>query len=70
MSYYIDKKYGIPIKEISCPGCGQKYGHHNTNVDLNTEECSSCAKERGGDLNLVSSKYFIESILGIKQLNK
>ena len=66
MCYNIDKKYGVPVEHISCPGCGQKYGHHNTKVDLNSQECSSCAKERGGELNLVSAKDFIENILEIK----
>lgn len=66
MIYNIDKKYGVPLEEISCPGCGQKYGHHNTKVDLNTQECSSCAKERGVKLNLVTVQYFIETILEIK----
>jgi len=31
----------------SCPGCGQKYGHHNTKVDKISEECSSCVKKAG-----------------------
>lgn len=68
MCYDIDKKYGVPVKEISCPGCGQKYGHHNTKVDVNTQECSSCAKEFHDKktLNLISAKEFIENNLGIK----
>lgn len=66
----IDKIYGIPTKEISCPGCGQKYGHHNTKVDINTQECSSCAKDRGEELKLVNAKYFIETILEIKPIGK
>lgn len=64
MMYYIDKKYGVPVEEISCPGCGQKYGHHNTKVDLNSQECSSCAKERGEPVELITAKEFIEKILG------
>lgn len=66
MCYDIDKKYGVPVENISCPGCGQKYGHHNTKVDVNTEECSKCAKDRGGELNLVTAKEFIEETLEIK----
>ncbi len=63
--YNIDKKYGIPVKEISCPGCGRKYGHHNTKVDVNSEECSSCVKEFGyEDVEFVTAKEFIETILG------
>lgn len=67
--YYIDKKYGVPVEQISCPGCGQKYGHHNTKVDLNSQECSTCAKERGEPVELVSAKIFIEDILDIKPFN-
>ena len=32
--YNTDKIYGVPIEEIGCPGCGRKYGHHKTKVDL------------------------------------
>ena len=65
--YDIDKKYGIPIKEISCPGCGRKYGHHKTKVDLNSEECSSCCKQYNREnVELVEAKYFIEEILEYK----
>lgn len=66
--YNIDKTYLVPVEEISCPGCGQKYGHHNTKVDIHSEECSSCAKEfrNEKDIELVSAKDFIENILEIK----
>ena len=67
--YNIDKIYLIPVEEISCPGCGRKYGHHNTKVDIISEECSSCVKTFGyEDTDLVDSKYFIEVILGIKRI--
>jgi len=65
--YNIDKIYGIPVEEISCPGCGQRYGHHNTKVDINSEECSSCAKRFGyTPIELVSAKEFIEDYLDYK----
>lgn len=65
MSYRIDSKYGIPVEEISCPGCGQKYGHHNTKVDKISQECSTCVKKFGyKEVELVESKEFIEKILG------
>ena len=38
----IDKDWGVPLKYISCPGCGQKYGHHNTKACENCQECSTC----------------------------
>jgi hypothetical protein len=64
--YNIDKIYGVPVEEISCPGCGRKYGHHKTKVDINSQECSSCVKIFGyTDVKLVDAKYFIEKILGI-----
>jgi hypothetical protein len=61
MNNIIDKKYGMPVEEISCPCCGRKYGHHKTKVDINSEECSKCAT---GNVELFTSKYFIETILG------
>ena len=65
--YSIDNKYRVPLEEISCPGCGRKYGHHKTKVDTISQECSSCVKEfKYKEYNLVSSKEFIEDILGIK----
>ena len=66
--YNIDSKYSIPVEEISCPGCGRRYGHHRTKVDILSQECSKCAKERGGEMDLVDSTYFIEEILEIKPL--
>lgn len=66
--YNIDKVYLVPVEEISCPGCGRRYGHHNTKVDLISEECSSCVKQFGyEEIELVDSKHFIEEILGIKR---
>lgn len=59
-----DKEYLVPKKMISCPGCGQRYGHHNTKVDLNSEECSSCCKLFGRkDTNYVDAKVFIEEYI-------
>jgi len=61
----IDKKYGVPVKEISCPACGQKYGHHNTKVDKISEECSKCAKKfEYKNIKLVSAEDFIQKTLG------
>jgi hypothetical protein len=64
----IDKSYLVPIEEISCPGCGQR--HHNTKVDIESQECSACAKEfrKENELQLVTSEYFIENVLGYKKI--
>ena len=63
--YVIDKKYGIPVDEISCPGCGRKYGHHKTMVDINSQECSKCTSDFNREnVELVTAEYFIETILG------
>ena len=67
--YNTDKIYGVPIEEIGCPGCGRKYGHHKTKVDLNSQECCSCSKDYT-DVELVDAKYYIETILGYKPLNQ
>lgn len=40
--YNIDKKYRIPVEEISCPGCGRKYGHHKTKVDTKSRVLFLC----------------------------
>lgn len=61
----MNKKYGVPNKEISCPSCGQVYGHHNTKVDINSEECSKCATDMAFEnIKLVSATEFIEKYLG------
>lgn len=59
--YDIIEKYGLPRKYVSCPGCGRVYGHHNTKVDINSEECSSCVKERGAEAEaeFVDAEKFI-----------
>lgn len=65
--YNIDDKYRVPIEEISCPGCGRKYGHHKTKVDTISQECSKCVSDfRYKEFNLVSAKEFIEEILQFK----
>lgn len=68
----LDKLYRIPSKEISCPGCGQKYGHHNTSVCPDCQECSKCCVDSKRALqldscnkeNYMSAKKYIEEILG------
>ena len=63
----IDKKYGVPIENISCPGCGKKYGYYNRKVDINSEECSKCAYDfKRKNIKLVEAEYFIEKILEYK----
>ena len=66
----IDNKYKIPIEEILCPGCGLRYGHHNTQVDLISQECSKCCKDQGyEEIKLASATYFVEQILGYLPIN-
>jgi len=60
--YDIIEKYGMPREHVSCPGCGQVYGHHNTKVCKNCEECSLCCMCKTP--NLVKAEQFIkENIL-------
>lgn len=61
----IDKKYQIPVAYISCPGCGKRYGHHNTKVDSIIQECSTCVKDQGKDkdANYLQADVFIENIV-------
>lgn len=68
--YNIDKTYGVPIEEISCPGCGEKYGHHNTTVDVTSGECSDCVKTIGYEyVELVNAEYYIKEVLGYSKNN-
>lgn len=64
--YQIDKVYGVPLGYISCPSCGQRYGHHNTKVDVFSEECSSCVKNssRTDAVEFVTADVFIQRCLG------
>lgn len=56
-------KYGVPRKYVSCPGCGQIYGHHNTEVCENCEECDRYC--RCNNKKMVNAKEFINTILAI-----
>jgi hypothetical protein len=50
----------LSCKEGKCPGCGLEYGHHNTKVDINSQECSSCVnKFKYKDVKLVSAEEFL-----------
>lgn len=57
----IAKKYGVPRKYVSCPGCGQMYGHHNTKVCSYCEECSKCCSCKTKE-NHISAEEFIPTI--------
>lgn len=63
----ISKKWEMPKEEVSCPSCGYEYGHHRTQVDSISEECSTCAKKSGyKKINLMSATEFINKyVLGI-----
>ena len=43
----IIEKWGLPRDIVSCPACGQLYGHHKTKVCKMCEECGPCCKKRG-----------------------
>lgn len=38
----IEDRYGLPKEYLTCPSCGFLYGHNNSKVCLNCEECSFC----------------------------
>lgn len=60
----INKKYGVPNKMVSCPGCGLVYGHHNTKVDTISQECSTCVKAfKYPEVNLIKAEEFIKILL-------
>jgi len=56
----VDKQYGIPVEDMSCPSCGRKYGHHNTRVCTYCEECSSCCTCKGR--KVISVEEFMKSL--------
>jgi hypothetical protein len=54
---------GIPfddVDELSCPSCGQLYGHHGTKVCTDTYECSACVNQT--ILQSMSQKEFFSDI--------
>lgn len=58
--YDIVEEYGMPRKDISCPGCGRVYGAYNRRVCINCEECSKCCN--CGDSGFVSASQFIKHL--------
>lgn len=61
--YDIIEKYGLPRKYVSCPGCGQLYGHHNTKGCLNCAECSKCCRCSDDEKDIRPLEEFMEIIL-------
>lgn len=62
----IDKEYGLPIEEISCPSCGRSYKQKKI-ICRTCQECKTCCKK--GNLctspNYVPARTIIEmDILG------
>ncbi len=56
----------IPDEYITCPGCGLKYGHHNTKVDTISEECATCVKKMDyKQINMVTAEEFIKKLYNI-----
>lgn len=43
MNADIDQEFGIPVEEISCPGCGRTYKQART-VCSKCEECKRCCR--------------------------
>lgn len=61
MKEEIYKAYGVPLKYVSCPGCGKVYGHDGTKTCSNCQECSECCECENPDL--IDSEEFITIIL-------
>lgn len=62
--------YGVPDKYITCPGCGQIYGHDDTKVDTISQECSECVVTFGyKEVDLMDAKNYIEDVLGYVQIH-
>jgi hypothetical protein len=60
----IDETYMVPMELISCPGCGERYGHNGTKVDMISAECSECVDRMCYVENeLINADEFIHTIL-------
>jgi hypothetical protein len=57
---------GIPQEDISCPECGNKYGHRRTKVCTNCEECSACCRCKRP--KMIPSAEAIQNILNLGRL--
>jgi len=62
MSYDDISKYGVPKKYTACPGCGRQYGHHNTKICIECQECSKCCFCESPELKSLEDE--IQNILG------
>jgi hypothetical protein len=58
----IVERYGLPRKYVSCPVCGQVYGHHNTGVCSVCEECSTCCTCEDDDRDIESADQFVRNM--------
>lgn len=57
----ISKRFMLPVKYCSCPGCGRLYGHHKTLVCECCQECSTCCNCK--DKKLVEPEVVISNML-------
>lgn len=60
--YNIVKKWGLPRKMVSCPGCSSIYGHHKTKVCTTCQECSKCCTCSEQEKDLITAEEFITEI--------
>lgn len=60
--YNIHPKWRLPREDISCPECGQVYGHHKTMVETSTELCSACVRKIGAGGKFISAEEFIAKL--------
>lgn len=62
-SYEMSKKFpGWPKEMVSCPGCGQEYGHHKTKVCETCQECSKCCICESKDKKLIEASVFVADL--------
>ena len=62
-SFELDPLYLVPTEEISCPGCGLRYGWHKRRVCANCEECSKCCRCAKGEQNLAEANDYITKVI-------
>lgn len=62
--YDIDEDTGLPVEDVSCAGCGMRYGAYRRKVCVSCHECSACCMcQPGRQILMASNKYIRENIL-------
>ena len=59
----IHEPSGLPVENVSCPGCGFVYGYRKRTVCPECQECSECCRCPEPRPARISGKKMIEDLL-------